>query len=235
MVWNFLKKILNKKKDRVTPPPVSGPECPAEVGQAGGGVTAPETLACRGPLALSATEATGTPEGEKRPEAEPRAAFRQNARISAAASPASAPSAAGPVKAEAEITTPPASEPEVPACARASADTPALVEEKSHAEKTDEELVQELNAISPEILSQAKNPQMRKLIIGIYRKMLIEGVDIKDEKEVKKWLKKHPEAVNGGEAHKIETFKRGGPKVGRNDVCPCGSGRKYKKCCGKGK
>ena len=21
------------------------------------------------------------------------------------------------------------------------------------------------------------------------------------------------------------------PKVGRNDACPCGSGRKYKKCC----
>ena len=24
------------------------------------------------------------------------------------------------------------------------------------------------------------------------------------------------------------------PKVGRNDPCPCGSGKKYKKCCGKG-
>lgn len=23
------------------------------------------------------------------------------------------------------------------------------------------------------------------------------------------------------------------PKVGRNDPCPCGSGLKYKKCCGK--
>jgi SEC-C motif-containing protein len=23
-----------------------------------------------------------------------------------------------------------------------------------------------------------------------------------------------------------------GPKVGRNDPCPCGSGRKFKKCCG---
>jgi preprotein translocase subunit SecA len=22
-------------------------------------------------------------------------------------------------------------------------------------------------------------------------------------------------------------------KVGRNDPCPCGSGRKYKKCCGR--
>jgi hypothetical protein len=28
-----------------------------------------------------------------------------------------------------------------------------------------------------------------------------------------------------------ETFRRQGPKVGRNDPCPCGSGKKYKKCC----
>lgn len=26
-----------------------------------------------------------------------------------------------------------------------------------------------------------------------------------------------------------------GPRVGRNDLCPCGSGKKYKKCCGQGK
>jgi preprotein translocase subunit SecA len=30
----------------------------------------------------------------------------------------------------------------------------------------------------------------------------------------------------------IKTFKREEPKVGRNDPCPCGSGRKYKKCHG---
>ncbi|NLV89137.1 MAG: SEC-C domain-containing protein, partial [Tissierellia bacterium] len=23
-----------------------------------------------------------------------------------------------------------------------------------------------------------------------------------------------------------------GKKIGRNDPCPCGSGKKYKKCCG---
>ena len=26
---------------------------------------------------------------------------------------------------------------------------------------------------------------------------------------------------------------RTGPKVGRNDPCTCGSGKKYKQCCGK--
>ena len=29
------------------------------------------------------------------------------------------------------------------------------------------------------------------------------------------------------------SYKRMQPKVGRNDPCPCGSGKKYKKCCGK--
>jgi len=28
------------------------------------------------------------------------------------------------------------------------------------------------------------------------------------------------------------TFRRDTPKVGRNEPCPCGSGRKYKRCCG---
>ena len=28
------------------------------------------------------------------------------------------------------------------------------------------------------------------------------------------------------------TIVREAPKVGRNDACPCGSGKKYKKCCG---
>jgi preprotein translocase subunit SecA len=27
--------------------------------------------------------------------------------------------------------------------------------------------------------------------------------------------------------------RRGGPKVGRNEPCPCGSGKKYKNCCGR--
>ncbi len=31
---------------------------------------------------------------------------------------------------------------------------------------------------------------------------------------------------------KVETIRRDEPKVGRNDPCPCGSGKKYKKCCG---
>ena len=34
---------------------------------------------------------------------------------------------------------------------------------------------------------------------------------------------------------KVETIRRDEPRVGRNDPCPCGSGKKFKQCHGKGK
>jgi preprotein translocase subunit SecA len=40
-----------------------------------------------------------------------------------------------------------------------------------------------------------------------------------------------PEAGEGGKATK--PIVNAGPRVGRNDDCPCGSGKKFKKCCGK--
>jgi preprotein translocase subunit SecA len=46
--------------------------------------------------------------------------------------------------------------------------------------------------------------------------------------------KKASEMVSeANEAIAKATPVRTGPKVGRNDACPCGSGKKYKQCCGK--
>ena len=44
-----------------------------------------------------------------------------------------------------------------------------------------------------------------------------------------------PVAPNNSNASdsKPEPIVNKGPKVGRNDPCPCGSGKKYKNCCGK--
>ncbi len=41
------------------------------------------------------------------------------------------------------------------------------------------------------------------------------------------------EAAQAAEAQAKARPVRTGPKVGRNDPCPCGSGKKYKQCCGK--
>ncbi len=40
-------------------------------------------------------------------------------------------------------------------------------------------------------------------------------------------------ARNGAASGPIIPVKRDDPKVGRNDPCPCGSGKKHKKCCGR--
>jgi preprotein translocase subunit SecA len=39
-------------------------------------------------------------------------------------------------------------------------------------------------------------------------------------------------AIEGAEAkEKLEPIRHRGSRVGRNDPCPCGSGKKYKNCC----
>ena len=40
------------------------------------------------------------------------------------------------------------------------------------------------------------------------------------------WLERRTEY-----APVTEPVRRKAPRVGRNDPCPCGSGKKYKKCC----
>ncbi|MCG6925581.1 MAG: preprotein translocase subunit SecA [Acidobacteria bacterium] len=42
-----------------------------------------------------------------------------------------------------------------------------------------------------------------------------------------------PREAEGGADAKVQTVRREGKKVGRNDPCPCGSGKKYKKCHGR--
>jgi preprotein translocase subunit SecA len=38
--------------------------------------------------------------------------------------------------------------------------------------------------------------------------------------------------AGAGESGPVQQVVRASAKVGRNDPCPCGSGKKYKKCCG---
>ena len=41
------------------------------------------------------------------------------------------------------------------------------------------------------------------------------------------------EIAAGGASERQKPLKVAGKKIGRNDPCPCGSGKKYKKCCGR--
>ena len=54
---------------------------------------------------------------------------------------------------------------------------------------------------------------------------------VEDPGKVEK--KKMSKNIKEGAAEKQQTVKRQAQKVGRNDPCPCGSGKKYKNCCGR--
>ncbi|MFM7075347.1 MAG: SEC-C metal-binding domain-containing protein, partial [Planctomycetaceae bacterium] len=41
------------------------------------------------------------------------------------------------------------------------------------------------------------------------------------------------DGVPRSEPKSVEPIRNLGQKVGRNDPCPCGSGKKFKNCCGK--
>ncbi len=82
--------------------------------------------------------------------------------------------------------------------------------------------------------------------LGIYYKGLLDelfkDMNVKVSSNVKKHIekifKKYKNdipmwAYNGYSFNEVNEVHRSNQKVGRNDPCPCGSGKKYKKCCGK--
>ena len=56
---------------------------------------------------------------------------------------------------------------------------------------------------------------------------------LRSEEDVKREQKMKPTETSGGDGSEKNRPVKKGEKVGRNDPCPCGSGLKYKKCCGK--
>ena len=75
-------------------------------------------------------------------------------------------------------------------------------------------------------------------MIGRIKKDTVEKlclVRIQREEEVEEIRRKQKQDYilsRGEDAPVSKTIKRSQVKVGRNDPCPCGSGKKYKKCCG---
>ncbi len=55
---------------------------------------------------------------------------------------------------------------------------------------------------------------------------------IGDVADIHEFFRPYREAGTTPAAMRVETVRRADPKIGRNDPCRCGSGRKYKNCCG---
>ena len=74
----------------------------------------------------------------------------------------------------------------------------------------------------------------REIVEFLFHVEVKEHADVRleEKKRTYKEEKRDVFASSGGEEEKKKPVKRTMPKVGRNDLCPCGSGKKYKKCCG---
>ncbi len=64
-------------------------------------------------------------------------------------------------------------------------------------------------------------------------KMLL-TVQIKTGEEVKREQVAKPTTASSDGSEKAQPVRAQSKKIGRNDPCPCGSGKKYKHCCGRG-
>jgi len=76
----------------------------------------------------------------------------------------------------------------------------------------------------------------QQVLTTLYRIQLSSDEDVDHEAmEKKKRQQAEMRLSRGGQesAKNQQPLKREGEKIGRNDPCPCGSGKKYKKCCGR--
>jgi len=69
----------------------------------------------------------------------------------------------------------------------------------------------------------------------ILKKVYLEAVEKAYQEEKKESLihERQPQKRIRKPKNPIAPYKRNDPKIGRNELCPCGSGKKYKKCCGR--
>jgi len=93
----------------------------------------------------------------------------------------------------------------------------------------------EAKGLLPKYLRVWNNPATLKLLKTVSQLIKADGIDLKDKAAVKAWAGENPEKLDPAAARqaagKQETFTKSGPSAGRNDPCPCGSGKKFKKCC----
>ena len=76
-----------------------------------------------------------------------------------------------------------------------------------------------------EMVADIRSEMMRILLSAVPRTQTVQRVQV---------AKPLAESFEGGAGQdkKKTIVVRKAEKVGRNDLCPCGSGKKYKKCCG---
>jgi preprotein translocase subunit SecA len=110
-----------------------------------------------------------------------------------------------------------------------------LVEYKRESYAMFMELMNGINARTVELLfkahpANAAAPQVRPVAMQVYKPELAAPAVMAPEGPMEQTA--GPLGTQQAERPKLKPVVKDGPRVGRNDPCPCGSGKKYKKCCG---
>ena len=77
-----------------------------------------------------------------------------------------------------------------------------------------------------------------QIVTSLMRVRIMQEDDVERLEEERRRKKEQEMAMNRASSNveaEVTTVKRDGDKIGRNAPCPCGSGKKYKRCCGKDK
>ena len=99
--------------------------------------------------------------------------------------------------------------------------------------KNADTLTKALKKAAPRMLKKSKDPSNWGLAKRFVMSAMESDVDITDDTEMQKFLNAYNDGTIATNKENSYTPKVPVPKVGRNEPCPCGSGRKYKQCCGK--
>ena len=105
---------------------------------------------------------------------------------------------------------------------------------RAHAQKQPiQEYKREAYEMFNDLLDKIKYETIR--VIARVKVRQSEDVEALEQHEQQPMQYQHAQAgvTQGRQPEKTETFVRDGEKIGRNEPCPCGSGKKYKQCCGK--
>ena len=88
-------------------------------------------------------------------------------------------------------------------------------------------------------LFETMKGQVKKAIVTnlftvrLYTKEEIEELQRRHQEELEAQLEAHKKSLEvETKKEEAKLIRRSNPKVGRNDDCPCGSGKKYKHCHG---
>lgn len=79
-------------------------------------------------------------------------------------------------------------------------------------------------------MKQIDNRQKQQIQMRAEKTRIGKHIHSEKEKTEIPHSHEHPEKNTSGQPSHLEPY-HADPKIGRNDLCPCGSGKKYKKCC----